>query len=33
VIVVYNANSEIVQLYHGEKKLIINEMMRSCNIR
>ena len=23
----FNANSEIVQLYHGENKLIFNEMM------
>ena len=27
VIVVFKANSAIVQLYHGENKLIINEMM------
>jgi hypothetical protein len=25
--VLFNANSEIVQLYHGENKLIVNEMM------
>jgi hypothetical protein len=24
---VFNANSAIFQLYHGEKKLIFNEMM------
>jgi hypothetical protein len=30
VIVVVNANSAIFQLYHGENKLIFNEMMRSA---
>jgi hypothetical protein len=27
-----NANSEIVQLYHGENKLIFNEMMMRSNV-
>ena len=30
VIVLFNGNSAIVQLYHGENKLIFNEMMRSA---
>jgi len=30
LIVVVNANSAIFQLYHGENKLIFNEIMRSA---
>jgi hypothetical protein len=32
VIVVFKANSAIFQLYHGENKLIINEMMMKSTL-